>query len=56
MQMQKRTIQSVRLSGLLYESALKTLKRDFGNPVLLQHCAFNDFSANHKLAEEIVQG
>ena len=43
----KRTIQLVGLSGLLYESALKTLKRDSGNPLLLQHCAFNGFSANH---------
>ena len=43
----KRTIQLAGLSGLLYESALKTLKRDFGNPLLLQHCAFNGFSANH---------
>ena len=31
----KKAIQSIGLSGLLYASALKTLKRVFGNPLLV---------------------
>ena len=31
----KRAIQSIGSSGLFYASALKTLKRDFGNPLLV---------------------
>ena len=31
----KRTIQSIGSSGLFHASALKTLKRDFGNPLLV---------------------
>ena len=31
----KRSIQSVGSSGIFYATALKTLKRDFGNPIIV---------------------
>ena len=31
----KRAIQSIRLSSLFYASGLKTIKRDFGDPLLV---------------------
>ena len=33
----KRSIQSVRSSGIFYATAFKTLKLDFGNPVIVAH-------------------
>ena len=33
----KRSIQSIGSSGIFYATALKTLKRDFGNPLMIAH-------------------
>ena len=49
----KRAIQSIGSSGLFYASALKTLKRDFSNPLLVAMLHMKSFSINHKSVEEI---
>ena len=33
----KKAVQSIGSSGIFYATALKTLKRDFGNPVVVSH-------------------
>ena len=39
----KRSIQSIGSSGIFYATALKTLKRDFGNPLMIAHLRLNPF-------------
>ena len=33
----KRSIQSIGSSGIFYATALKALKRDYGNPIIVSH-------------------
>ena len=33
----KRSVESIGISGIFYATALKTLKRDFGNPIAIAH-------------------
>ena len=33
----KRSVESIGISGIFYATALKTLKRDFGNPIVTGH-------------------
>ena len=33
----KRAVESIGCDGIFYATALKSLKRDFGNPVLVSH-------------------
>ena len=32
-----RPVESIDISGIFYATALKTLKRDFGNPIVIAH-------------------
>ena len=33
----KRSVESIRISGIFYATALRTLKRDFGNQIVIAH-------------------
>ena len=33
----KRSVESIGINGIFYATALKTLKRDFGNPIVIAH-------------------
>ena len=33
----KRSVESISISGIFYATALKAVKRDFGNPIVMAH-------------------
>ena len=51
----KREIESVETNSMFYAKALKTLKREYGNTVLVSHLKLKKFLTNHKLKIKIEQ-
>ena len=49
----KISIEAIGSNGIFYATALKTLKRDFGNPLLIAHLALKKYWKNRKLKQMI---
>ena len=43
----KRSVESIGICGIFYTTTLKTLKQDFGKPIVIAHLKMKHFN-NHK--------
>ena len=51
----KREIESIGTNSMFYATALKTLKREYGYPLLVSILNSRNYSTNHKLKIKIEQ-